>query len=214
MAIFHTERKSDVTKSRETPYAGRRPTTLPTWVPHSLCDTMSRTAPTVPPTKLQKPPHLLRPTCGFNGVPTASPLHRPPVSRATTTDLHWLVVSLFLRAWAKVAPSTSPASGWGSPEHPNALRSVTPTAGCGPPKRWKILGQHFDSSIIGCRHSHVHISQKRVEPNTSACFAKHRAATCVPQVWPVSSASLTWCKRLGGDREDQMVRNTRFAWLS
>ena len=98
--------KTVVTKSREN-------LTRVMWVPHHLCDTMSRTAPMVPPTKLQKRPHMLWPTCGSSGAPTqeplatstggtsralanancqntstASSLHRPPVSRATTTNLH------------------------------------------------------------------------------------------------------------------------------
>ena len=49
----HTEWISVVTKSHETPNAGRRPTTLPT--------------------KLQKPPHMFWPTCGSHGVPTREP---------------------------------------------------------------------------------------------------------------------------------------------
>ena len=44
-----TQSGNQSSKSRETSHAGRRPTTLSTWVPHSLCDPRSRTAPTVPP---------------------------------------------------------------------------------------------------------------------------------------------------------------------
>ena len=76
--FFKTQRKQS-SQNRAKPNAGRRPTTLLVWVPHHLCDTMSRTAPTVPPTKLQKRPRMLWPTCGSSGAPT-------PTRRATSTQ--------------------------------------------------------------------------------------------------------------------------------
>ena len=65
----------------------------------------------------------------------------PPVSMATTTRRQRVdatnsgyVVSLSILAWTNTAPSTSAACGRGSPELPNALRSVISTASWAPPK--------------------------------------------------------------------------------
>ena len=67
--FFLTQRRPSSQKHAKL-NAGRRPTTLPAWMPHHLCDTMSRIAPTVPPTKLQKRPRMLWSTCGSSGAPT------------------------------------------------------------------------------------------------------------------------------------------------
>ena len=68
-------------------------------------------------------------------------------------------------------------------------------------KTWKVLGQHFDASVIGCRHSHV-ISFKNALNRTRAPDSQN------PQGSLVSSTFQTWCKRLGGDREGQVARST------
>ena len=47
------------------------------------------------------------------------------------------VVSLSILAWANTAPSMSAARGLGSPELPNALRTVMSTASWVPPKHGK-----------------------------------------------------------------------------
>ena len=64
---------------------------------------------------------------------TASSLHLPRVSIATTTRRQRAdatnseyVVSLSILAWANTAPSMSAARGLGSPEPPNALRKLRP----------------------------------------------------------------------------------------
>ena len=74
---------------------------------------------------------------------TASLLHRPPVSRATTTSRHRplrssvYLFSLSTRACNRMAPSSSAALGWASPFLVRALRRVTSTANCAPPKHGK-----------------------------------------------------------------------------
>ena len=71
---------------------------------------------------------------------TASLLHLPPVSRATTTRRHrplrssGYLFSLSTRACNRIAPSSSAAPGWASPLLVKALLRVTSTANCEPPK--------------------------------------------------------------------------------
>ena len=158
--FFGTERKSVVTKSRETPNAGRRPTTLPTWVRHppvrhhvshssdgATNEAAKATAHVVANMRIQRRSHA-RTTGHFMAAGTsralanADSLFAPPASgfeghhneSAPVGRNQFRISGFLVRAWAKVAPSTSAASGWGSPDHSNAQRGVTSTASCDPPK--------------------------------------------------------------------------------
>ena len=83
--------------------------------------------------------HLVRHE-GWQMKSTASLLHLPPVSRATTTRWHrplrssGCLFSLSTRACNRIAPSSSAAPGWASPLLVKALLRVTSTANCEPPK--------------------------------------------------------------------------------
>ena len=126
------------------------------WVPHHLCDTLSRNAPTVPPTKLQKPPRIagrtafprqnhLPPKAGTSSCalanakclnmstassPQASGFenhhHQPALVGRNQLRIHCLLVHASLGQGRAVHV-------WVFLRHPNALGGVTSTASCDPP---------------------------------------------------------------------------------
>ena len=111
---------------------------------------------------------------------TASWLHLPLVSRATTTNLQrspatssWYFRSLSRRARCKTAPLVCAAPAQAMPWAVNGLRRVTSIANCAPWYKWKSAGQHFNRPFIHSGDSHVHVTQFRVAPNGSTCLTTH-----------------------------------------
>ena len=95
-----------------------------------------------------------------SNVSTASWLHLPAVSRATTTNLQrspatssWYFRSLSRRPRCKTAPLVCAASAQAMPWAVNRLRKVTSIANCA---QWKSAGQHFNRPFIHSGDSHVH----------------------------------------------------------
>ena len=141
---------------------------------------------------------------------TASSLHLPRVSIATTTRRQRAdatnseyVVSLSILAWANIAPSMSAARGLGSPEPPNALRKLRPA------EARQVFCYDLDAALIVGANMKVHVPQDRSVPDACPCLPTKFGPTSVRLEWPGCATSLFVDTRQGGGLSDRGVRDTQ-----
>ena len=120
----------------------------------------------------------------------ASSLHLPPVSTAITTSRQrpdgTSLPCLVLRGPARFRPHRR--FGCGCPSLLKKLRRVMSTASWNSGEARQLLGQHLDAPFVCSAHVHVHITQIRIELDSSLCLStyscKHLLGGCGSLPYP------------------------------